>query len=120
MPDNADFDNFCRKCSYYEFNLSKGVLCGLTHAKPDFADVCPDFVMAPNQKTKAETQAIIEQQKGNQNMLIGGISAVVISVIWFGAGYAAGYIFFYPPVLFIAGLIAIFKSVAGLQEDSQE
>ena len=38
---------------------------------------------------------------------------MVIAVVWFVGGLAADIIFFYPPVLFIVGLVAFFKGLAG-------
>ena len=42
---------------------------------------------------------------------------MVIAVIWFVAGWAAGIIFFYPPVLFFFGFIAVVRGLLGLSED---
>ena len=36
---------------------------------------------------------------------------MAIAVIWFFAGYGAGYIFFYPPILFLIGLYAFIKGI---------
>jgi len=38
---------------------------------------------------------------------------MALAVIWFVVGRAIGRIFFYLPVLFILGLIALFKGLAG-------
>jgi hypothetical protein len=43
----------------------------------------------------------------------GGLLMILIAVVWFGLGLAAGRIFFYPPILFVIGLIAIFKGCLG-------
>jgi hypothetical protein len=43
----------------------------------------------------------------------GGILMMLIAVVWFVVGLAAGIIFFYPPILFILGLVAFFKGLAG-------
>jgi hypothetical protein len=39
----------------------------------------------------------------------GGILMMVGAVAWFVIGYWAGYIYFYPPILFCAGLWACVK-----------
>ncbi len=110
----VDYDNFCKRCSHKEFNMSQGVLCGITHAKPDFADECKDF--SPKEVTNrqmartAEGRTTTENEKENPKyILFGGITMMVVAIIWFIAGYAAGYIFYYPPVLFVFGLIALVK-----------
>ncbi len=45
--------------------------------------------------------------------VIGGILMMVIAVVWFIAGLMGGYIFFYPPILFVVGIIAIVKGGLG-------
>jgi hypothetical protein len=51
---------------------------------------------------------------GNVNAgAIGGVLMVLIAVVWFVLGLAAGRIFFYPPFLFIIGIIAIVKGAFG-------
>lgn len=41
-----------------------------------------------------------------------GVLAMLIAVVWFIAGLANDIIFFYPPVLFVIGLVAFFKGMA--------
>ena len=46
--------------------------------------------------------------------VLGGVVAMVIAVVWFFAGLAGGIIFFYPPILFIIGLVGMIRGlVAG-------
>jgi hypothetical protein len=51
------------------------------------------------------------------NIINGGVAAGVlvmfIAVVWFVVGLYCGWVFFYPPVLFIVGLIAFFKGLLG-------
>ncbi len=35
------------------------------------------------------------------------------AVIWFVVGLAAGWIFFYPPVLFVLGIVAVVRGFMG-------
>ena len=35
------------------------------------------------------------------------------AVVWFFVGMAAGYIYFYPPILFVMGLVSIVKGLGG-------
>ncbi|HUE69776.1 MAG TPA: hypothetical protein VMP01_02710 [Pirellulaceae bacterium] len=42
----------------------------------------------------------------------GGALLMLGAVVWFVVGLACGYIFFYPPIMFIIGLIAFFKGIA--------
>lgn len=41
----------------------------------------------------------------------GGILMMVIAVVWFVLGLIFGWIFYYPPILFIIGLIAFIKGL---------
>lgn len=43
--------------------------------------------------------------------VVGGLLMMAIAVVWFVGGLMAGWIFFYPPILFIIGLIALFKGM---------
>jgi hypothetical protein len=36
---------------------------------------------------------------------------ILIAVVWFVAGLAAGRIFFYPPILLIIGIVAVIKGL---------
>jgi hypothetical protein len=45
--------------------------------------------------------------------VVGGLLMILIAVVWFVAGLAAGYIFFYPPILFVIGIIAFIKGLSG-------
>jgi hypothetical protein len=41
----------------------------------------------------------------------GGVGMMVGAVLWFVLGWMAGRIFFYPPVLFVMGLVAAGKGL---------
>ncbi len=43
--------------------------------------------------------------------VIGGAVAMAVAVVWFVAGLAVGIIFFYPPILFVLGLIGFIHGV---------
>ncbi len=45
--------------------------------------------------------------------VVGGVLMMLIAIAWFVGGLAVGYIFFYPPILFVIGLIALIKGLAG-------
>ena len=51
------------------------------------------------------------ERKGVQKGVLGGVTMMVIAVVWFIGGYMAGYIFFYPPILFFIGLYAFIKGL---------
>jgi hypothetical protein len=43
--------------------------------------------------------------------MVGGIIAMLIAVVWFVGGLAVGLVFWYPPILFIIGLIGFLKGM---------
>jgi hypothetical protein len=51
------------------------------------------------------------EKKGIENGMAGGIAMMTIAVVWFGAGWLAGVIFFYPPILFLIGAFALVKGM---------
>ena len=42
---------------------------------------------------------------------------MVIAVVWFVLALSLGWIFFYPPVMFVLGLVAVVKGFMGYDED---
>lgn len=119
----VDYNKFCKRCRYYESNLSQGILCGLTHAKPAFQGDCKDFSLDPIKDKKvaiemekdaqaaADRSFFAQEKKGIQKGMVGGIIMMAIAAIWFVVGYAAGIIFYYPPILFLIGLYAFLKGL---------
>jgi hypothetical protein len=51
------------------------------------------------------------EKKGIKTGMLGGLAMMAIAAVWFGLGYKAGYVFFYPPVLFLIGLFAFAKGL---------
>jgi len=49
--------------------------------------------------------------------VVGGSIAMLIAVVWFVAGLAVGIIFYYPPFLFIIGLIGFVKGLMSRDDD---
>jgi hypothetical protein len=47
----------------------------------------------------------------------GGLLSIVIAVAWFGLGLAADRIYFYPPIMFLFGLVAVVRGLLGYSED---
>lgn len=44
--------------------------------------------------------------------IFSGIITMVIAVIWFFGGLLVGIIFFFPPIMFIGGMIALINGIA--------
>ena len=63
-------------------------------------------------KIKSEKGGFFEPEKrGIQKGVVGGLIMIVIAVVWFFAGLAQGYIFYYPPFLFVIGIYALLKGI---------
>jgi hypothetical protein len=43
--------------------------------------------------------------------ILGGTGMMVGAVVWFVVGWMAGRIFFYPPILFVIGIVALIKGL---------
>ncbi len=115
---------YCRACTHRQMNASIGLVCSLTEEKPAFEDKCPDFALDAEEAqriTNMEQAAAYEEdndggffaieQKGIKKGAVGGILMIVVAVVWFFVGLEAGYIYFYPPVLFCIGVYALIKGV---------
>jgi hypothetical protein len=49
--------------------------------------------------------------------VISGVVMMIGAVVWFVLGLFLGWVFFYPPILFIIGLIAVVRGFMGADED---
>jgi hypothetical protein len=102
-----------------DFNV--GVLCGLTQAKPAWEEKCNDFNYdEPEANRLANLQKAADseeeyqgsfglEKKGMSKGVLGGIIMMAIALVWFVGGWIMGIIFFYPPILFVIGLVAFIK-----------
>lgn len=69
---------------------------------------------ATKPRKRKRRKAAATQTSGNsifEGEIIGGIAMMVGAVVWFVVGLAAGYIFFYPPILFFIGLGTLIKGL---------
>jgi len=111
--------NYCKICQNRKMDFNIGIVCKLTDKKPDFEPTCPDFAVDQEELTHYQNReeeveesdggTFAVEKKGIKKGMLGGIAMVVIAVVWFFGGLAAGYIFFYPPILFAIGVFAIIK-----------
>ncbi len=70
----------------------------------------------PARKKREPRVAFEEGWFGSINSgVIGGILMIVIAVVWFVVGLMGGVIFFYPPILAVIGIIAMFKGLFNRQ-----
>ena len=113
--------NYCKICTNRAMDSQTGIVCGLTSAKPEFEDQCPDFNADQDQIEyyKNREQEVEEseddggffgaEKKGLQKGVLGGLAMMAIAVVWFVIGWQAGYIYYYPPILFIIGLVGTIR-----------
>jgi len=43
--------------------------------------------------------------------VVGGVVMMVIALVWFFGRLSVGYIYYYPPILFIIGVVALVKGL---------
>ncbi|MBR1995420.1 MAG: hypothetical protein IJ990_07795 [Alistipes sp.] len=94
MITQQDRNAQCATCDLRKFNPEMGIVCGLTNAKADFEEACPNYT--PN-KILQEQQNRIEQQS-DKEASVGGWLAFFL---WVGLGGGATVSFF---SLLISGL----------------
>lgn len=114
--------NYCKICTNRKMDMNTGVVCRLTDAKPTFEEQCADFNADQKQIDyyKQREQMVKDdenggggmfnpEKKGLQKGVMGGLAMMAIAVVWFVAGWMSGYIFYYPPILFIIGLVGLIR-----------
>lgn len=78
----------------------------------------PNPYAAPAQPTSSFNFAPAKPQPANDGAingsLLGGIAMMIGAVVWFVGGLFFNIIFFYPPILFIIGLVAFVKGLMNL------
>ena len=127
----------CPGCGLEQESVAECVSCGLVVAKfrekpalppvPEFSDagvrtheeIAADLVdqgYTPRFGSSAEIVDDDEgffapERRGLDRGMLGGAVMMLIAAVWFGLGWVAGFIFFYPPVLFVIGLFGLLKGM---------
>jgi|GEM_PF-2371815 len=88
--------------------------CTLNHSvKPD--GHCPRCRKHPNDEVVGAASdgggAFALEQNALNSGVLGGVGIMALAAVWFIGGYAAGYIFYYPPILFLIGLASTLKGL---------
>ncbi len=114
---------YCKICLNRKMDFNVGLVCSLSNAKPTFEVTCPTFsldqpeadrLIALEKAAKEEENAggtFAPEQAGIKKGVLGGAIMIGIAVVWFFGGLAAGYIFYYPPVLLVIGIYALIKGI---------
>jgi len=64
-----------------------------------------------SERESERRDAFAPERAGIKAGVVGGIVMIAIAVVWFYLGWQAGFIFFYPPILALIGLVAILKGL---------
>jgi len=84
-----DYDRFCKRCQYYDFDLQKGILCGLTNEKPSFVGTCEKFELDPKKDNSPTTDTkrtfTLQSEKllpqMNESLRKWGIGLIVLGIV---------------------------------------
>ena len=75
---------------------------------------------AARKQRRRERDAMVREQHGNglavSRTMVGGIGTVLVAVVWFVVGLMFGIKFFFPPILFLIGLVTLVKGLMGHEE----
>jgi hypothetical protein len=73
----------------------------------------PSISQVVRERSEAEARqgSFAPERAGMSMGVVGGLLMMGAAVVWFVVGLMAGYIFFYPPILFVIGIIALFKGI---------
>src|SRR4029079_2605600 len=66
---------------------------------------------SPSTNTQKYNHGFGLEHRGWDAGMLGGLAMMAIAVVWFVLGLACGYIFFYPPILFVLGVIGFVKGL---------
>ena len=59
-----------------------------------------------------ELEKKVELNAWATGKIVSGIAMTVGAAVWFIAGLLVGWIYFYPPILFVAGVVAVFNGLS--------
>jgi hypothetical protein len=112
---------YCRICENRHINPAIGLVCNLTNEKPVFEGTCSTIVIdqkeadrlvqRERQAKDEETGTFSPERKAIQKGILGGLATMAIAIVWFVVGWMGGYIYFYPPILFVIGIYALIKGI---------
>jgi len=125
--DRAYRLSYCKKCTLRSFAPKQGIICSLTNTLADFDENCESFKEDTKEAESIKIQEGLikkEAQKtstlglsviGIKSGVLAGIIVIIGAITWFIAGLISGYIFFYPPLLFILGVVIFVKGLMNVK-----
>lgn len=84
-----------------------------------------DTIKPKKSKTKKRSLALSRERSesgstsssgSNGGLMLKGVLMMVGAVVWFVIGWQAGFIYFYPPILLVIGLVTFVKGMLGSDE----
>ncbi|MFT6245530.1 MAG: hypothetical protein ACJA0U_002232 [Salibacteraceae bacterium] len=124
---------FCEVCNNKGFSPQSGIICKLTNAPAAFETTCSDFNEDKIESGKlAEYRASREIEEGKaqpfdfEKKIANGdmwkaMIAIFGSIVWFVVGYVfLDRIFYYPPILFIVGVVALIRGILKQKEEGKK
>ena len=122
--ERADRVAFCERCIKREFSPQKGIICSLTMEQADFQGNCKGYsedieeAGILDQKREELANQVVQQESlgltalGISNGITAGFMTMFLAIAWFAIGYFyMDRIFFYPPILFVIGIITAIRGV---------
>jgi phage FluMu protein Com len=76
------------------------------YAASNYAPAVP-----PPEPAKSYNHGFGWEHRGWDKGMLGGLAMMGIAVLWFFVGLACGVIFYYPPILFVIGLVGFFRGL---------
>jgi hypothetical protein len=125
--DRAYRLSYCKKCTLRDFSPKHGIICSLTNAPAEFQENCESFNEDPREAENIKIQEKLVEKDvqssdtlglsriGIKNGLVAGLIAIVVALAWLIVGIINGYIFIYPPILLILGLIVFIKGLKNMK-----
>ena len=126
--DRAERVEFCERCTKRQYGPN-GIACSLTGEHAAFEEFCIDFeedereartideYKADYAKSQGEIQPFNNEKKIINSGIVIGILIMVGASTWLVIGLSHGLFFWYPPILFILGVIAM---VRGIRQKSEQ
>jgi len=112
--------NFCKICLNRTFSKEEGIICKLTHHKPDFDINCSNF---SKDEDAYHNQQLFElkiaerklpkdyvfglEKYGVKNGIVAGIILLIIGFGWLFLGLEYNFIFWYPLILILVGTFVL-------------
>ena len=105
----VDYDEWCRKCQNYKFDINEGILCGLTNATPAFEGRCPDFKL-DREKAERVHHGQVRERKAGTRIKTSGVSMIIGGTLWLlVAAVLSGGLPIAPLILTIVGVVTYMR-----------